>query len=59
MGFAQHDAQEFMDFLLDGLHEVRSKTCVVPLDILNNWLPLTPSQTSRSFIIFTVRSIHT
>ncbi|PIK48608.1 putative ubiquitin carboxyl-terminal hydrolase 19 [Apostichopus japonicus] len=30
MGFAQHDAQEFMDFLLDGLHEDLNRVKVKP-----------------------------
>ena len=29
-GYAQHDAQEFMAFLLDGLHEVRTRRGVAP-----------------------------
>jgi hypothetical protein len=30
MGYAQHDAQEFMAFLLDGLHEVCLLLCYFP-----------------------------
>ena len=36
-GFAQHDAQEFMAFLLDGLHEVRGIH-----DNLTYCVPVTP-----------------
>ena len=38
MGYAQHDAQEFMAFLLDGLHEVGT----VAMETLSNaWAVIT------------------
>ena len=45
-GFAQHDAQEFMAFVLDGLHEVpylfivySSCSVYLVLTLFNQWLP--------------------